>query len=126
MDGMAAVRLERLPVAELHYSAEFVALRSRRDVLSDPGFDEAGNLTLQLPDFCNHVMFLLGGHSRFPAKGEGMDEHANHSRVKSGSVHLGFPAGQRGWKFQRKEIPSVADLLLGADRFIEIRRTDWW
>ena len=106
MDGMRAVGIERSLVGELHHASQFVALAARRNVHSDRGFDQAWNLSLQLPNFCHDALFLLVRDSRLPAKGEHVDVHGSAEtlgEIVTARERLYLHAIRRAWMAGRPE-----------------------
>lgn len=76
VDGVAVVGVEGGAGLELHDSSELVALRSRRDVDADEGFNEAGDLALKGADLADDMLLLILGDGGLPPEGEGVDDHA--------------------------------------------------
>ena len=76
VDGMAVVGVEGCPVSELHHATKLVSLRTRRDIRSDEGFDEAGDLALQSAYLLNDMLLPIVGDARLPPEGKCMDDHA--------------------------------------------------
>src|SRR5579875_2271831 len=72
---MAAVRLQRCPVGELHDASQFIALRARREIHAHPRLLQSWNPPLQISDRVNDLLPLLVRDSRLPAKYERMNHH---------------------------------------------------
>ena len=68
MDRVRCVGIQRIMVCKLHDAAELITLGSRREVGSDVGFEDAGNLGVEFVDFVVGSLFLSFGGSGFPAK----------------------------------------------------------
>jgi len=101
VDWVVVVGFEGGAIGELHYASKLVSLRSRRDVVADESFDEAGDLTLKSPDLPDDVLFLLLGNFGFPAKREGMNDH------EASVMGLRLEWGER--ILQMQEGPNVED-----------------
>ena len=89
MHGVAAVGFEGGAVVELHNAPEFVSLGPGRDVLANPGLEQAGYLALESADGDNHLLLLIGGDTGLPAEGEGMNDH--------GDILIGVPPSPLGY-----------------------------
>jgi hypothetical protein len=97
---MHRVGVEGGAVGELHYAAECVALRARRKVGPDVGFEETGDLSLQGADFGLGAEFLFFGDVGFPAESEGVDYHDGYYGKSEGG---GAAVGSDGWlDFQQR------------------------
>ena len=79
MDRMRPVGIQRSLVGELHHATQLVSLPARGDVHSNRGFQQTWDLALQLAYPGDDVLFLLVGHSRFPAKCEHVDVHCRRN-----------------------------------------------
>ncbi len=77
MHGVAAVSFEGGAIVELHNAAELVSLGAGRDVLANPGLEQAGYLALESPYRDNHLLLLIGCDAGLPAEGEGMNDHGD-------------------------------------------------
>ena len=75
MDRVRCVGIQRIMVCKLHDAAELITLGSRREVGSDVGFEDAGNLGVEFVDFVVGSLFLSFGGSGFPAKTKSVDDH---------------------------------------------------
>ena len=75
MDRVGCVGIQRITVCKLHDAAELVALGSGREVGSDVGFEDAGNLGVELADLVVGALFLSFGGSGFPAETKSVDDH---------------------------------------------------
>src|SRR5271165_7236535 len=84
---MGAVGFEAHAVVELHHAAELVTLRPRGDIFADPGFDQAGDASLEVADCGDDLLLLIGGDAGLPTEGESVDDHGGYSK--------GFPFRER-------------------------------
>src|SRR5271154_460748 len=81
VDGVGAVGFERGAVFEFHHAAELVSLGARGDVFADPGFNEAGDATLERTDSGDDLLYLFRRDAGLPAKGKGVNDHGAILRV---------------------------------------------
>jgi len=72
---VGAVGFEGHAVVELHHATELVSLGARGDVFTDPGFDQAGDPALEVPNGGDDSLLLIGSDAGLPAKSEGVDDH---------------------------------------------------
>ena len=82
MNGMCVVALARGRVSEFHGAAKFVTLAARRDVQTNPGFEDLGDLIPELADFRDDLIFLAAGDIWFEAKHKHVNEHGGFSLVE--------------------------------------------
>ena len=75
MNGMIRVGVQGLAVSKLHDAAEFIALGSRREVGSDVGFEDGGDLEMELVDLVVSALFLSFCGSGFPVETKSVDDH---------------------------------------------------
>jgi hypothetical protein len=75
MNGMTVVSVAGGGVGEFHGAAEFVALSAGRNVEADPGFEDFGDLLLELADFGNDLVFLRHSDVGLKSKRKHVDEH---------------------------------------------------
>ena len=102
VDGMVVVGFEGGAIGELHYASKLVSLRSRRDVVADESFDEAGDLTLKSPDLPDDVLFLQLKQAR----------RSVVARYVHGDSARHAHQGQRVVEYQQA-LQTVSDPLLG-------------
>jgi hypothetical protein len=75
--GVAAVGFEGGAIIELHNAPEFVSLGAGRDVLANPGLEQARYLALELADGDHHVLLPVRCDTGLPAECEGMNDHGD-------------------------------------------------
>src|SRR6202022_2859217 len=85
MNWMRPISKERCLVGEFHRAAKFVTLAARRSILADPRFQQAGNLALQLANFSEDMLLLLGGDGGLKSKCKHVDVHGWHP-IRKGTV----------------------------------------
>src|SRR5579883_2183746 len=96
VDGVWSIGFEGGAAFEFHDAAEGVSLGAGREILADPDFEKAGDLSLKLADADDDFLFLLRGDAGFPTEGKGVDDHGD---ILTGSSLPGLPGifdGQHG------------------------------
>jgi hypothetical protein len=95
VDRVRAVGFEGGAALEFHHAAKLVSLRARGDIFADPGFEQAGDASLEFADFSDNSLLLFLRDVRLPAEDEGVDDHSGILMALSQSLNAPPPEAGR-------------------------------